>query len=78
MLPKLISEIIYDDKSLVMDMYPRTIELDVLKGGKNIYSDPILPEVDMSKIHTILRHIPITEYEANRNVIREQEYSRKF
>ena len=78
MLPKLISEIIYDDKSLVMDMYPRTIELDVLKGGKNIYSDPILPEVDMSKIHTILRHIPITEYEANRNVIRVQEYSRKF
>lgn len=78
MLPKMIADIVYDDKSLVSHMYPRKFELDVLKGGKNIYSDPILPTMDLMLIETILRHIPITEYEANRNVIRTQEYSRKF
>lgn len=76
LLPKYIAETFSDD--FFEDLFPKKFKLDVLKGMKNIYSDPILPPPDVYTIKKILRHIPVTEYEFNRNVLHENAYSKNF
>ena len=53
-------------------------KLDILKGGKNIYSDPILPDINMTEIHKFLANIPVTEIENTRNIVRNKIFCMKF
>ena len=55
-------------------MYPAKFKLDVVKGLKNIYSNPLLPELELTNIQKFVRNISITEYEANRNVVRKEPF----
>tara|TARA_B100001996_G_C18576067_1_gene560397 strand:- start:415 stop:702 length:288 start_codon:yes stop_codon:yes gene_type:complete len=48
-------------------MYPRTVELDVIKGQKNIYSEPLLHPIDIKAIKQIMAKIPFTKSEIARN-----------
>ena len=57
---------------------PIKFKLDILKGGKNIYSDPILPEINLSEINKFLSNIPVTEIEKTRDIIRNNVFCMKF
>jgi 5'-3' exoribonuclease 1 len=59
-------------------LYPKKVKLDVVKGLKNIYSDPILPPVNLPLIQKVVLNVEITEYEANRNVIHTEPFSKTF
>jgi len=60
------------------DWEPVKFKLDILKGGKNIYSDPILPEINLNHIDKFLSNVPVTEIEKTRNVIRKNVFCMKF
>ena len=53
-------------------------KLDVLKGGKNIYSDPILPDINLENINRFMSNIPVTEIEKTRNNVRNNVFCMKF
>ena len=57
---------------------PIKFKLDVLKGGKNIYSDPILPDINLQYIDKFLSNIPVTEIEKTRNIVRNNVFCMKF
>ena len=60
------------------EIFPCKFQLDVLKGGKNIYSDPIIPDIDINTILTILKMIPVNQIEYCRNKIKDKTYCVKF
>ena len=60
------------------ELSPVKFHLDVLKGGKNIYSDPILPDIDRDDVNALLRNIPVTEIEKLRNTIKTKLFCMKF
>jgi 5'-3' exonuclease len=53
-------------------------KLDILKGLKNIYSDPILPDINLEYIDKFMANIPVTEIEKTRNLIRNNVFCMKF
>ena len=57
---------------------PIKFKLDVIKGGKNIYSEPILPKIDRHEIKTLLRNVPVSEIEKIRNTIKNKFFCMKF
>lgn len=57
---------------------PIKFKLDILKGGKNIYSDPILPDINLKQIDKFISNIPVTEIEKTRNIIRNNVFCMKF
>lgn len=60
------------------DWEPIKFKLDILNGGKNIYSDPILPDISLEQIDKFLSNIPVTEIEKTRNVVRNNVFCMKF
>lgn len=56
---------------LETESYPRKFELDILLGGKYIYSEPILPEIDPETIRKFVKSKlkELSEGEQKRNLI---------
>jgi 5'-3' exonuclease len=54
--------------------FPKKFKLDVVKGLKNIYSEPILPEVNLEFMSKIVSNICVSEPEHVRNVIRTKPF----
>lgn len=54
--------------------FPKKFKLDVVKGMKNIYSEPILPKVDFEYLQKILITSPLSEPEYIRNVVRKKPF----
>ena len=48
-LPKAFSQLMHK-KSPISDLYPRDFGLDVYPGGKLIYTEPLLPEIDVNRV----------------------------
>ena len=60
--------IVIKDRQLGLDhMFPRNVKLDVTKGLKNIYSEPILCPVDVTTIRKMMLTFPFSEHELNRD-----------
>tara|TARA_B100001094_G_scaffold332082_1_gene402687 strand:+ start:763 stop:2538 length:1776 start_codon:yes stop_codon:yes gene_type:complete len=64
------------ENSPIEHLCPRNFKLDVLKGLKNIYSDPILPNVyDLQHaIKIIMLNVEVSDPEVARNIIREKPF----
>ena len=54
--------------------FPKKFKLDIVKGLKNIYSEPILPEVNLEFMSKIVSNICVSEPEHVRNVIRTKPF----
>lgn len=64
-------QIVMKDRDLdLQHVFPQRVKLDVIKGLKNIYSDPILPDIDVDLIRKMTMVIPVSEPELSRNTIR--------
>ena len=77
-LPSTYYDLVTDENSFLAEYFPRSFKIDVNKGLKNIYSEPILPSVDINLIRKVVANIPITEYEANRDNIHCKPFSKIF
>ena len=56
------------------EYFPKTFELDVVKGQKNIYSEPILPPINLEVVNKILYSVAISEPETVRNTIKSRPF----
>lgn len=54
--------------------FPKRFKLDVVKGLKNIYSEPILPNVDLCYLQKIVTNVHVSEPEYVRNVIKTKPF----
>ena len=54
--------------------FPKKVKLDVVKGLKNIYSEPILPDVNLEYLQKIVTNVPVSEPEHVRNVVRTKPF----
>jgi hypothetical protein len=54
--------------------FPKKFKLDVVKGLKNIYSEPILPYVNLQYLQKIVKNVVVSEPEHVRNVIRTKPF----
>ena len=58
--------------------YPRKVKLDVLAGLKNIYSEPILPELNFNEYRLVCKNVILYETEIKRNELREKPFRKIF
>lgn len=49
-LPKCYRDLMLKEDSPLKDLYPHSFELDVYPGQKLIYTEPLLPELDISRV----------------------------
>lgn len=67
MLPKSYAKLMNDITSPVIEYYPIDFELDVVEGGKHIYSEPLLPEIDDEYLLSFIENIKLTADEKKKN-----------
>jgi 5'-3' exonuclease len=65
-------QFIYEDFTAIR------FQLDIMKGGKNIYSEPVLEDINREEIDKLLRNVPVTEIESTRNVVKNKLFCMKF
>ena len=75
-LPEVLRPIMSDDSIGVTQYYPEEIRIDAAFGGKTMYSEAILPEIDDNKLRNIIEKYEkkLTGDEKNRNIIREKSF----
>ncbi len=71
-LPKKYGELMTNVDSPLIQYFPIDFELDVLAGEKFIYSEPILPELNDTKILNELVKIKLTKTEERRNTLNKE------
>jgi len=64
-------------KGELLPYYPIGFELDVVLGGKHIYSEPILPYIDDQKLLLLTENVKLTKEEQERNTICMDPYVKK-
>jgi 5'-3' exoribonuclease 2 len=60
------------------EYFPKQFQLDVLKGQKNIYSEPILPDINIEIVNKILYSLPLSEPEIARNQMKLRPFCFKI
>jgi|TARA_B110000483_G_scaffold95495_1_gene117366 5'-3' exonuclease len=75
-LPEVLRPIMTDSSIGVTQYYPEEIRIDAAFGGKTMYSEAILPEIDDIKLKNIIEKYEkkLTGDEKNRNIIREKSF----
>lgn len=75
-LPEVLRPIMTDNSIGVTQYYPEEIRIDAAFGGKTMYSEAILPEIDDIKLKNIIEKYEkkLTGDEKNRNIIREKSF----
>jgi 5'-3' exonuclease len=71
LLPKNYGNLMKKD---LLQYYPIDFELDVVLGGKYIYSEPILPYIDADHVLRETSKLPLTAEEKSRNVVNTEPY----
>ncbi len=64
-------------KTKLLPYYPIDFELDVVLGGKHIYSEPILPMIDAGEVTRETAKVKLTKDETERNTIVDEPYIKK-
>ena len=71
-LPKSYRKLMKDE--ILKEYYPETFELDILAGEKFIYSEPLLPDIDVAKVMALTAEVEknLTSDEISRNTIKTE------
>lgn len=74
LLPYGLQDMMTDSESPIADYYPSRFKLDVIAGGKNIYSEALLPHIHIPYIRCAVANVPLNDHEVMRNTIVEQPF----
>jgi len=77
-LPYCLSIFLKDNGTEFDEMFPKKFKLGIVKGNKNIYSDPILPPIDFYKISSIVSSCVYSDPEIARNNTHQTLYCHKI
>ena len=71
-MPKAYQKLMLLNGSPIKDMYPTSFELDVYPGQKLIYTEPLLPEIDVRRVVEATKAVEylLSKPERERNVVR--------
>lgn len=78
LLPSTLQDFLTDDDSPLITCCPPKVQLDVLVGKKNIYSEPILPYLNVNIVKKIVVNVPLNEYDILRNTNVHQNFHKTF
>lgn len=67
-----------DEESPIREYYPNKFKLDAVAGCKNIYSEALLPEIDIDKIRRIVANVPLDDRDIMRNTIVDTYFHKSF
>ena len=75
-LPEVLHPIMVDDKIGATQFYPESITIDAAFGGKTMYSEAILPEIDDKYLINIIEKYEekLNDKEKIRNTIRTKSF----
>ena len=74
LLPYGLQDMMTDPESPLSEYYPSRFKLDVIAGGKNIYSEALLPHIHIPYIRCAVANVPLNDHEVMRNTIVEQPF----
>lgn len=74
LLPYGLQDMMTDPESPLIEYYPSRFKLDVIAGGKNIYSEALLPRIHIPHIRCAVANVPLNDHEVMRNTIVEQPF----
>ena len=74
LLPYGLQDMMTDPESPIAEYYPSRFKLDVIAGGKNIYSEALLPHINISYIRRTVANVPLNDHEVMRNTVVEQPF----
>ena len=69
LLPASYAKLIVSPSSPIIEYYPTDFKLDILAGEKYIYSEPLLPEIDISRVLKAIKplHSKLSKTNKERN-----------
>ena len=75
-LPEVLRPIMIDESIGSKEYYLESFKIDVVFGGKTMYSEAILPEIDDKYLINIIKKYEknLNDEEKNRNIIRTKSY----
>lgn len=74
LLPYGLQDMMTDPESPIAEYYPSRFKLDVIAGGKNIYSEALLPHIHIPYIRCAVANVPLNDHEVMRNTIVDQPF----
>tara|TARA_Y100000389_G_scaffold185203_1_gene204394 strand:- start:14452 stop:15984 length:1533 start_codon:yes stop_codon:yes gene_type:complete len=74
LLPYGLQDMMTDPESPIAGYYPSRFKLDAIAGGKNIYSEALLPHINIPYIRCAVSNIPLNDHEIMRNTVVEQPF----
>lgn len=77
-LPFCLSMFLKEFGSEYEEIFPKLFRLNVVKGGKNIYSDPILPDINLNAIDMIISECVFSDPEIARNMLNDRLFCHKL
>ena len=77
-LPYCLSLFVREYGSEFEELFPKKFKLDAVRGMKNIYSDPILPSVNLYKISSIVKNCYYSDPEIARNSVNQKLFCHKI
>lgn len=77
-LPLTLQDFTQDDESPIKHMYPIKFKLDAVAGQKNIYSEALLPKMNISEIRKVVYNVPLNEHDVMRNTIVQDAYHKTW
>jgi 5'-3' exonuclease len=78
LLPYALQEMVIDHESPIQHYFPIKFKLDVVSGGKNIYSEAILPPIHIPDIIRVVQNVPFNDHEIMRNSIVKNAFHKTF
>ena len=76
-LPYCLSLFLKEHGSEFEEIFPKTFRLNVVKGTKNIYSDPLLPDINLDIIRLIITQSVFSDPEISRNFLNDRLFCHK-
>ena len=78
LLPMTLQDFLIDEESPIREYYPNKFKLDAVAGCKNIYSEALLPEIDIDRIRRIVANVPLDDRDIMRNTIVDTYFHKSF
>ena len=78
LLPITLQDFMIDEESPIREYYPNKFKLDAVAGCKNIYSEALLPDINIDNIRRVVANVPLDDRDVMRNNIVDTYFHKTF
>ena len=73
-----LQDFMIDEESPIREYYPNKFKLDAVAGCKNIYSEALLPDINIDNIRRVVANVPLDDRDVMRNNIVDTYFHKTF